>query len=343
MKVNRSYKLRLYGNKSKIETARYTQMRFNQYCNMFLGKLYFGQKKISTAGMGDTANRALYRSNAIIRALKASAKATKIKTNVPFVSRLGCYGKVFKSKNSFDYWVNVSNLWSATGFVSLPAKSHKALNGALRKGWKMSKLCEFKMINGNPYAIVWVSKEAPKIRRPKDSLGCDVGYKYSVCRSDGHIGQNVSKVIRRSKEIQSERRRQKHKISSKVKTRMKQVLDLEAKKALRRSQSLSARLVVESPKRLAGLSTGRLHGWARGYFANRLQILGKENGVEVVEVNPYQTSITCAECGAIDKQSRDKQAFVCTSCGHKDHADINAARTIALKGTRNIRTGKILV
>lgn len=338
--MNRRYQLRLYGNTTKTDTARYTQKRFNDYANMFLGRIYFGERRISTAGMGDLANRAAHRSHKIIKALRASEKATKNKTNVPFARKLGCNAKIEMSKNSrFDYWVRVLNQWGKEVFI--PAKSHGKLNEALRAGWKMSGVCEFKIINSNPYAIVFVSKEAPKIKRPKTTIGCDVGYKYSVCTSEGHIGQNVSKVIRRSKEIQSERQRQGHKISSKVKSRIKQILDHEAKLVLGRSKRTGARLVVEDPKRLAGLSTGRLHGWARGYFANRIAVLGKENGIEVLTVNPYQTSITCSKCGVVDKQSRDKQAFVCTSCGHTDHADLNAAKNIALKGTQNIRVGNL--
>ena len=94
---------------------------------------------------------------------------------------------------------------------------------------------------------------------------------------------------------------------------------------------------VESPKRLANLSSGKLHGWARSYFANRLSILGKENGIPVIEVSPYRTSITCSKCQAIDKQSRvSRDRYECP-CGYKDHADINAAKNIARKGLLIIR------
>lgn len=333
MNCTRSYKLKIFGNPKKVDTARYTQMRFIQYCNTFSSKVYFGDKKISTVGMGITANQALYKVFGAVRALKASGRVLKKKTNVPFFKRTGCRANIEKSKSScFDYWIMVSNQWSKTT-VRLPAKSHKALNKALRDGWEMSSLCEFKMINGNAYAVVFVSKEVEKASKPNRFFGCDVGYKYSVCRSDGHIGQNISKVIRRSKQIQAERRRQKHKISNKTKTAVKQVLDMEAKKAIGRSKRLSARLVVESPKVMARLSTGRLHGWARTYFANRLETLGKENGIQVLAVNPYQTSIACFRCKSVDKQSRDGQAFKCTSCGHADHADVNAAKNIAVRAS----------
>ena len=49
----------------------------------------------------------------------------------------------------------------------------------------------------------------------------------------------------------------------------------------------------------------------------------------LVKVNPAFSSQTCASCGTVDSRSRKNQAaFVCTSCGHKDNADRNAAVVI---------------
>jgi len=49
-------------------------------------------------------------------------------------------------------------------------------------------------------------------------------------------------------------------------------------------------------------------------------------GVVVDEIRPHYTSQTCAHCGSINK--RHKHAYVCTRCGHKAHADANAAMNI---------------
>lgn len=46
-------------------------------------------------------------------------------------------------------------------------------------------------------------------------------------------------------------------------------------------------------------------------------------------VNPRYTSQKCHVCGHTAKANRPSQAvFACMSCGHKDHADVNAARNI---------------
>lgn len=337
MKNQRTYKIRLYPNRDKLDTSRYTNCRFIEYTNMFMGKYYFMPKiRISTAGLGLLANEARNKSRGIVSAILASGKETGKKTNVPYVIKIGCPALISKSQNSsFDYWVRVSNQWKLKGGVYIPAKSHKALNRALKDGWKMSVNCEFKIINGNSYALVFVSKETPKIRKPKSFIGVDVGMKHSIVTSEGHLGHGLSTVVRRQKHKSAERQRQKHRISDRGRTEVKQLLDREAKIVMRRSQKIGAGIAVEDPKRLANLRAGSLHGWARSYFANRLHVLGKENGVLVVDVNPYQTSITCSSCGNVNKQSRvSRDAFVCKGCGYSAHADVNAAVTISQKGSR---------
>jgi len=67
-------------------------------------------------------------------------------------------------------------------------------------------------------------------------------------------------------------------------------------------------------------------GW--GIFRTML-----EYKTNVVRVDPKYTSQTCNECGEKDAKSRLSQSeFVCTSCGHISHADINASKNIMSKG-----------
>ena len=91
----------------------------------------------------------------------------------------------------------------------------------------------------------------------------------------------------------------------------------------------SARGTVEAPGRnvraKAGLNRSILSkGW--GQFITRLQ--DKAPG-RVEKINPAFTSQTCNACGLVDARNRENQAFRCVGCGHRDHADRNAARNIA--------------
>ncbi|MGA9382632.1 MAG: transposase, partial [Phormidium sp.] len=51
-------------------------------------------------------------------------------------------------------------------------------------------------------------------------------------------------------------------------------------------------------------------------------------GKKVVHVDPSYTSQKCNICKHIKKTTRHKSRFHCKNCGHKTHADLNAARNI---------------
>ena len=71
-----------------------------------------------------------------------------------------------------------------------------------------------------------------------------------------------------------------------------------------------------------------LSNWAYYQFEQQLQYKCDLTGIRVIFVDPRYTSQKCSLCGTIDKNSRKKSKFVCTSCGHREHADINAAKNI---------------
>lgn len=99
-----------------------------------------------------------------------------------------------------------------------------------------------------------------------------------------------------------------------------------------RGMTASARGTVTEPGRnvrqKSGLNRVILNaGWRQ--FQTILNYKMEERGGQVVTVPAQFTSQTCAACGVVDARSRESQArFRCISCGHTDHADINAAINI---------------
>lgn len=99
-----------------------------------------------------------------------------------------------------------------------------------------------------------------------------------------------------------------------------------------RGMTASARGTETQPGRnirqKAGLNRVILNaGWRQ--FATILAYKMEECGGQVVTVPARFTSQTCAACGVVDARSRKSQArFDCISCGHTDHADVNAAINI---------------
>jgi putative transposase len=70
--------------------------------------------------------------------------------------------------------------------------------------------------------------------------------------------------------------------------------------------------------------------WA---MIRRMTLYKAENaGIEVILVNPAYTSQMCYECKFVDSGNRNGEAFKCLACGHRDHADTNAAKNILWLG-----------
>jgi len=56
--------------------------------------------------------------------------------------------------------------------------------------------------------------------------------------------------------------------------------------------------------------------------------LAAKSGKPVLAVNPKFTSQECSACHHVSAGNRDGEKFICVSCGHIDHADTQASRTI---------------
>ena len=71
------------------------------------------------------------------------------------------------------------------------------------------------------------------------------------------------------------------------------------------------------------------HHMLKQRISNRSQI----NNTPIIMVNPQHTSQTCRVCCHISKESRvTRDIFKCISCGHIEHADVNAACNIGRAG-----------
>lgn len=68
----------------------------------------------------------------------------------------------------------------------------------------------------------------------------------------------------------------------------------------------------------------------------KLDDLEQRFGITTTEVNPAYSSQEDSACGYVDKRNRPRQAaFGCRWCGHKVHADVNAARNLLARRSGN--------
>jgi IS605 OrfB family transposase len=179
-----------------------------------------------------------------------------------------------------------------------------------------------------------------------DFIGVDLGIANIATDSDGteHSGSAVEKV-RRKHNLQ--RKRLQRRNTKGAKKKLKRVATKEAR-FRRHENHVIAKRIVESARgtgrgialeNLQGIreritargtdARNRLSGWSFGQLNAFLCYKAKLAGVPVETVDPRNTSRLCSRCGHCSKSNRQSQAeFVCKVCGHRAHADVNAARNL---------------
>lgn len=82
----------------------------------------------------------------------------------------------------------------------------------------------------------------------------------------------------------------------------------------------------------------------KGWYGLELAVnnAARYTGSTVIKVPAAYTSQTCSACRVVEAASRESQArFACTSCGHVEHADVNAAKNIKAAGLAVSGRGEI--
>jgi putative transposase len=162
-------------------------------------------------------------------------------------------------------------------------------------------------------------------------------------------GSNNHAKTRRSMAVLKRRqaRRRKdlvHKVSAEIAARYETVV-LEGLDV--RAMTRSAKGTVEEPGTGVAQKRGlnrAISGKGWGMLKTCLAYKTQRMGGGLVEVNPAYSSQTCHVCGTVDKSSRENQAeFVCRSCGHECHADVNAACVVLARGSVPASGAKVMV
>jgi putative transposase len=185
---------------------------------------------------------------------------------------------------------------------------------------------------------------------PKGFLGVDMGIEYIATSSDGELfsGKSVDAVrsrITRLKAVLQKRN------TKSAKRHLKKISGREARFKRTINHVISKRLVSVAKDTERGIAVEDLHGfrktvrkaqrerfgkWAFGQLRRFIEYKAKLAGIPVSAVNPGHTSQRCSRCGHTARCNRKAQSiFSCIQCGFSLHADLNAAKNIALRADVN--------
>lgn len=328
-RIIRTYILQLRPNAGKAEAARHAIWWSTRLCLDYVQRLHHLPLtlSVSTRGRGKLDNSALKRARDLLRAGRAAQEVAGRRFKKPATVAVISDASIAPARHTdYPFWVKVS-----CG-PHIPALPHRAFSRALREGGKLRPFCEIRYgRNGGLVARVFVQYERKTPTASRDYLGCDVGVNRAVSTSDGYTARSLRPIIERAREKQAEQRRQ-GLVRSSPRSAIKQRLDREARRIVTLAKRGNKCLVLERLKTLGNLKpSGKIGGWPRRHFGERVRQIAEVVGVAVVEVHPAYTSQACLRCGHVDRKNRRGIQFACLRCGYTVHADVGAARNLVRK------------
>lgn len=192
--------------------------------------------------------------------------------------------------------------------------------------------------------------EPPTAHTSKGVLGVDLGITNVATDSEGNTysGESVKACRRRYREFRrglqscgtKGAKRRLLKISRKQSRFVRHTNHVISKKivqtALQAGKAIALENLTHIRQRANGYSAAMrwlMGNWAFSQLRTFIEYKSADVGLDVIAVNPRNTSRTCSHCQHCEKANRKSQAsFLCLKCGFQTNADYNAALNIAVKG-----------
>ena len=198
----------------------------------------------------------------------------------------------------------------------------------------------------------------------KSAVGIDVGINKLISLSDGSFIENpklaTNKKIRRQLRIRQRRVNRKvkgsnnrtkagiivaklhkkiadkrndhqwkaaNKVVNTAEAIVQEDLNVKAMKSRCKPKKQQGRFMANGQSAKRGLNRS-ISDASWGELFSKIAWLALKSGKPVLSVNQSFTSQECSACHYISKANRDGEKFICENCGHIDHADTQASRTI---------------
>ena len=191
-----------------------------------------------------------------------------------------------------------------------------------------------------------------------DFIGVDFGLHNLAADSDGEIysGSEVEQTrqhnqkVRRSLQRKASRQKQAGKRPKSVRRKLKALSYRESRFKKNTNHTIAKRIVEKATDTQRGIALEDLKGirqrtrfrpsqrdrmskWAFAELRSFVEYKARLAGVEIIAVDPRNTSKGCSQCGHLASANRGQRfLFLCRACGYFNHADVNAAINISKAG-----------
>lgn len=340
--------IKLQPTSEQAELLKRTLETANAACNYISGVAWaaktFGQFKIHALVYNEVRTRFALTAQMVVRCISKVTDAYKLDKDTERAFRP--HGAIAYDERILKWYTDklFVSIWTMDGREKIPFVAGKRQLELLKQQKGESDLC---LVDGQFYLMTTCDVEEPTPDDVSGFLGIDMGETNIAVTNDGEI--LTSELVEKNRQRHQRMRRELQRKGTKA-TRRKL-------KLLRRKQArfqkdvnhqISKRLVLEAKHTGRGIAVEDLtdirertrvkgpeqrakrSNWSFAQLRMFLEYKAKLMGVPVVVVDPAYTSQCCFACGHIEKANRKSQGeFLCKSCGHTAHADVNAAKNIS--------------
>ena len=245
-----------------------------------------------------------------------------------------CHIQDSKEAPSFDLWIRLGSIFGNRFSLILPTHKHKQYNKLQSKGYELSKSLTlyFNKDQNRYYANLFFQKEMLTTQKTKTkALGIDLGRNKLFACSDGRL--LGTEFMERVHELLKKKKNSRNYLTS-LKS-LKDYIDCEIKKlnipdydVIVMEELINMNYKVRQERRMNKFQRAEQAHWNLRQIYRRIQDICDENRVLLIKIPPAYTSQRCSSCGAIHKESRQGEAYLCVSCGYTCDADYNASKNI---------------
>src|SRR5262245_5318346 len=255
----------------------------------------------------------------------------------------------FKSHSSLRYDDKTMTLRPDCQTVSLAVCPKGRVIGRLQMSPRMRKQlqqgelgsAELVYRKGNFFLHISIMIPAPEVKQPQGSLGVDLGLNRVAVTSDNkfHTAKNIRHIkscykrTRRSLQANGGKsaKRALKRVSGRERRFVADTNHCVSKQIVADAKANNQRIVLED---LNGIrETGKakcVHSWSFAQLQWMIGYKAAREGVEVVYIDPRYTSQTCSRCLHLGIRP-NQSSFQCRDCGYRINADLNGAKSIALR------------